>query len=247
MTSTMLREELRKIGGRSAVFLIAVLAPILVAVIVAVGAIVVYQLRPSVDSIGGEKGLAWFSFPSMLAAWALIMLAGQAGSWDSANGTFRYLLLSGRSRGSLYFTRVAAVLSVALLSVGLVIAVGVTFALLAPTAPGDKLTASSVANYVGVTVLYVAFWALFAHGIGSLTGSVGAAIMFAFVAYFGGELIGSLGGHVSREITYLLPGEAINRLSSDSSSPLWLAIAVLIGWSAVAVYPGYAHTQAAEY
>jgi hypothetical protein len=247
MTVAMLREELRKITGRQTLFLITLLGPLVLSLVIAVVMIVLYEVRDDADSIGGVKALGWFGASSLLGVMAMITLAAQEGSWDTANGTFRYLLLTGASRGQLYATRVVAVTVVAALVAAPVIAIGLLFAAFAPTAPSDEMTSVEIAQFIASLVLVWAFWAVLAHGIGSLTGSNGAAITFSFVVYFGAQIIGPLISHWSKEIQYIFPSESLQRLIGDGTSPLWLAIVVTAAWFLGAIWMGYARTQSTEY
>jgi ABC-type transport system involved in multi-copper enzyme maturation permease subunit len=245
----MLRAELQKISGRRTLFLLSAYGPAAICLVIALIMVVLYEVRPNPDSIGGDKALGWFGVTSVIGTLAFITLAAQEGAWDTANGTMRYLLLTGATRRQLYTTRIAALLAIVTFAVLLVVGISLTFALLAPTEPGDDLTLTDALKFAGMMLLYLGFWSVLTHGIGSLTGSNGAATTFAFVAFFGAQIIGPLVSHFSKEIQYLFPTEAIGRVLGDSGSgsPLWLAIVVLVAWFVGAIWMGYARLKATEY
>ena len=111
----MIAATVRTIAGRRGTFLGGAALALLVVIGVAVVRTIVNARDPETHpSIGGfwylEAAVGLLFFVGLLVA---ILMGALAGSYDVAQGTMRYLLMTGRSRGAIYATRaVALVLSV---------------------------------------------------------------------------------------------------------------------------------------
>jgi ABC-type transport system involved in multi-copper enzyme maturation permease subunit len=107
---------------------------------------------------------------------AAILIGVEAGAGETADGTFRELVLTGRSRLTLFATRIPAALIVTLVVVGtgLAISIGVTFLF----AGGDPTpSAWLVVRSVAWVLLANSVVCIVAVGVGALMGSRSAALI----------------------------------------------------------------------
>jgi hypothetical protein len=188
-------------------------------------------------------GLYFGSFAAML-------IGTEAGTIDLANGVFRDLAATGRSRTLLFLTRIPAAVTVALAFTlsGFLLTVAAAFAFhgIAP-APGLGVTLECA----GWVVLTTAVVTSLAVGIGSSTGSRSITL----IAVIGWQTIATgilylatfLGG--ARYLVLLislcrfLPGQAIGSRAHPGSTnalinyklamPASVAILVILGWSVI--------------
>ena len=193
-------------------------------------------------------------------SFAAILIGTEAGTIDLANGVFRDLAATGRSRTMLFLTRIPAAAAVALVFTlsGFAISVIAAFAFhgSAPT-PGLGATFES-AGWVALTTTVVTSLAV---GVGSCTGSRSITL----VAVIGWQTIATgilylasfLGG--VRDLVLLislcrfLPGQAIGSHAHPGSSnqltnyklamPAGVAILVILGWSVVPAIIGAWRTR----
>lgn len=107
---------------------------------------------------------------------AAILIGVEAGAGETADGTFRELIATGRSRLVLFATRIPAalILTLVVVACGLAIATAVTFLF----AGGDPIpSAWLVARAVGWVLLANSVVCVVAVGVGALTGSRPAALI----------------------------------------------------------------------
>jgi hypothetical protein len=193
-------------------------------------------------------------------SFAAILIGTEAGTIDQANGVFRDLAATGRSRTVLFLTRIPAAVGVALAFTlsGFAITVIAAFAFhgSAP-APGVSVTLDSA----GWVVLSTAVITSLAVGVGSSTRSRSITL----VAIIGWQTIATgmlylasfLGG--ARDLVLLislcrfLPGQAIGSHAHPGSTneltnyklamPAGVAILVILAWSVIPAIVGAWRTR----
>jgi ABC-type transport system involved in multi-copper enzyme maturation permease subunit len=137
-------------------------------------------------------------FPLVFGA---TVVAALAGSYDSSQGTMRYLVLTGQPRLKLVALRIPALL-VALLLMALpavLICVG------AMASDGQSLEA--ITRTVGFSLIMAGIWGVVSMVIGTLLRSSGAGIAVALVSFLAGTLLTSVVRESISETVgdYLLP------------------------------------------
>jgi hypothetical protein len=188
-------------------------------------------------------------------SFAAILVGTEAGTTDVASGVFRDLAATGRSRTTLFLTRIPAAVAVALVFTvsGLFLAIAAAFAFRGTSpAPGAGLVIESA----GWVVLATTVVTTLAVGVGSLTGSRSITL----VAVIGWETIATgivylaafLGA--ARDLVLLialcdfLPGQAIGTRANPGSSnalanyklpmPAATAVLVILAWLVVPAVAG---------
>jgi ABC-type transport system involved in multi-copper enzyme maturation permease subunit len=177
-------------------------------------------------------------------ALSAILIGTEAGVADLASGTFRDLVVTGRSRLWLYAARIPAALIVtlafALLAVGLSLAAGYGFAGGLPTPSASFAIDSVLWVCAAQTVLCV-----IAVGVGSLSGSRAASL----TALIGGEVIA---GRLLAQVSFfgsardLIPNIALGALKRGDPLPdtnglmmgAGLAVLVLVAWGLACLAAG---------
>jgi ABC-type transport system involved in multi-copper enzyme maturation permease subunit len=183
----VIRATLRTITGRrgsffggAAVLLVAVL--IVIAVV-----IVVHELRPGRHpSMGGRKlldGTGGVAF--LLGTVVAILIGALAGSYDAAQGTMRYLVMTGARRGQVYAARTIALVLAVWLALLPSVLVGSAAALLLPHEARAAIGLKEVGALLWSMGLLFAVFALISMGIGAVMRSNGAAIAISLVFALG--------------------------------------------------------------
>ena len=247
----MIAATLRTITGRKGSFrggTAVVLAGVLIVILVLV---VVHELRPGRNpSIGGQPmldgvaGAAW-----LLGVIVAILIGSLAGSYDVAQGTMRYLVITGARRSQIYGARTVALVLAVLLMLALPIAVGGLAALVLPHTSADAINASKVADVVWTTVLWAVVFALIAMGIGAVMRSNGPAIAISLVFSIGFTPLLLLVYAVSETLGDLTLISSLDRVSGGDDQNLSIpvsAVAVL-AWVAVFWVAGALRVQHDEY
>jgi ABC-2 family transporter len=237
------RALLRTIVGRKGSFLGTAGVAFGAVIVVAVVLVVVHTLRPGRNpSIGGQpmldgvSGAVW-----LLGGVGAIVLGALAGSYDVAQGTMRYLVLTGVRRLALYASRTVALLLAVLLALSPALLLGLVLVFALPSKPEANVTASEVGDAVWTCLLWPTVFAVIAMGIGSLLRSNGAAVAISlFFAFAAAPLLGLVHA-ASPTLGDLMLLPALDRVTgADEGAPLVAAaIAVLVWvaafWSAGAV------------
>jgi ABC-type transport system involved in multi-copper enzyme maturation permease subunit len=185
----------------------------------------------------------------LLALIAGVIVGGTSGTQDIESGVFRDLAATGRSRTSLFLSRLAGALAVVVpivLVTSIVTAAGAIALRDGLAAPGSGAIVAGTAAVLAAAGLGTAV----AVGVSAVVGSRGPVIGI-LLAFFLGispllEVIALLGG--SRQ---LIPDVAINRIA-DLSTPagdhyaLGASMAVVVGWIAVSLAAGAWRTKTRE-
>ncbi len=248
MTGAMIAAEFRKLVARRGLFLSSLLIPAgLTVLLVALSLI----LEATTDDYEGGRsfveGAAAFNVFVLLVLSALI--GATSGAWDVQNGTFRYMLMTGRSRLAVYLVRVPAVLALIVVIVIPAFLVTAAGGLLLPLGTGEAATAEDYALALWTPVVQGWTYGLVAFGVGALLRSVGAAIAVALVLNLAGLQLLLLLGVLSDTLGDLTLPAVVNRVSSitDDGLPLAAAGAALLVWVALFVGAGALRTTRAEY
>ena len=228
------RADLRRMLARRGLILASVLIP--VAIVLVLAAVLMFlHVRNAVDhpSVGGSS---FFSFVSLLGIISVVfgtVIGAIFGAEDVANGTLRYILLTGFSRLRLFLTRIPVL---AIVAIGVALPAFVLLligALILPHAGEPSVTASEVGRLLLSLVLNVGIYALIAYAIGVAIRSTGGAIAVAL----GLNLIGI---SLFNLITLAVPGvkpwlldSALTRVSDGGDTSIGIAIVALIVWPAV--------------
>lgn len=229
----MTRALLRTIVGRKGSFVGTAGVALGAVAIVAVILIVVHALRPGRNpSIGGQpmldglSGAVW-----LLGGVGAIVIGALAGSYDVAQGTMRYLVLTGVHRIGLYAARTVALVAAVVLALAPALLVGVVLVYVLPSEPADEVKPSELADVVWTCLLWPTVFAVIAMGIGSLLRSNGAAVAISlFFAFAATPLLGLVSA-ASETLGDLMLLPALDRVTgADEGAPLGAAAAAVVVW-----------------
>jgi hypothetical protein len=227
---------LRTIVGRKGSFLGTTGVTFAAVLIVAVALVIVHTLRPGRNpSIGGQpmldgvSGAVW-----LLGGVGAIVIGALAGSYDVAQGTMRYLVLTGVRRVAMYAARTVALMVAVLLALAPALAVGIAFVYILPSEAEANVKPSELGDVVWTCLLWPTVFAVIAMGIGSLLRSNGAAVAISlFFAFAAAPLLGlvSAASDTLRDLM-LLP--ALDRVTgADEGAPLAAAALAVVAWVGV--------------
>ena len=246
----MIRATLRTITGRRGSFQVGGLV-VLASVVVVIGVlVVVHELRPGRNpSIGGQPMLDGVGG----AVWALgtvvaILLGALAGSYDVAQGTMRYLVLTGVGRLRLYVTRTVAVVAAILLLLTPALALGLVAVFALPSAEGDGVTGSEVADVVWTSVLFPLVFGLIAMGIGTVLRSNGPAIAISLLFLFAATPLLALVEAANETLGDLMLLQALDRVTGgETTVPIAAAALAVLAWVGLFWAAGLARLLHDEY
>lgn len=246
----MIAASLRAITGRRGSFRGGGIVILLGVLLVVTVLLVVNELRPGRNpSIGGQPmldgvgGIVW-----ALGTVVAILVGSLAGSYDVAQGTMRYLLLTGVGRVWFYIGRtVALVAAIALLLVP-ALAIGCLAVFLLPSEPRDDVSASELGDVVWTSVLWPLVFGLIAMGIGSLLRSNGPAIAISLLFAFAASPLLTLVGAWKETVGDLMLLPALDRVTGrESSISIPVAAVAVLAWVAVPWALGLARHVRDEY
>jgi len=229
------RSLLRTIVGRKGSFLGTAGVTLAAVVVVAVVLVIVHGLRPGRNpSIGGQpmldgvSGAVW-----LLGGVGAIVIGALAGSYDVAQGTMRYLVLTGVRRIGLYVARTMALVAAVLLALLPALVLGLALVFLLPHEAEANVNASEVGDVVWTCLLWPTVFAVIAMGIGSLLRSNGAAVAISlFFAFAAAPLLGLVHA-ASPTLGDLMLLPALDRLTgANDGAPLAAAAVAVVVWVA---------------
>ncbi len=241
----IIRQEVRKVTGRRGSFWSAVgitLALVLTAYVVS---IIVYQVQD--DATSGEEALFLYSTLLFVPLVVFVLVASQAGAWDFANGTFRYMVVTGRSKPQLLALTALGVIVTSLAVTAPYCIAGLVQAYTFPLAGSDPASAKDVAQFLWFAFAQVTFWSIVAFSVGALMRSSGAGIAVAMVLYFGGFTFGGLLGAWSDTLRQILPNFAITTTTGITDDPLGLGIVASAAWLVLFAGAALLRTARSEY
>ncbi len=182
--------ELRRIVGRKGSFLGVMGVAFVIAILVA--------LLVNGDDQSEDVWSQVLGIPLVFGA---TVVGALAGSYDTAQGTMRYLVLTGVPRWKLVTIRIPAlVLAIALISAP------AAAAAFYGMSTGDA-TSTEMIRSVGGSVTYAAIWGIVSMVIGTLLRSNGAGIAVALVLFLVGNIItAAVQSQISQTVgDFLLP------------------------------------------
>ncbi|MDX8151634.1 hypothetical protein SK069_08530 [Patulibacter brassicae] len=232
----LVRAETRRITGRRGSFWggLGFVATILVIAVLANGDDGADKLEAT-STIGRYAGLL-----------SVVVMGALAGSYDTANGTMRYLVLTGVPRWQLAVVRLLGIMVTTIPMALLILVVALVTA-------GGSFDGTDVGNAVWATFSTLWVWGVVCAAIGMLLRSNGPAIAAGVVLFFGGSLITSLVYEYLSETVgnYLFPGlfAQVSELSDDDDFKISLAAAFvgLAVWIAAIVALAIGRVRRDEY
>ena len=246
----MIAATLRTITGRRGSFLGGTAVVLVAALIVLAVLVVLHELRPGRNpSIGGQPLLDGVGAVVFLLGVVVSILVGAlAGSYDVSQGTMRYLVITGASRGQIYGARTVALVLAILRMLAPTIALGVVGALVLPHSDADAAGAREIADFVWAGVVYAVVFALISMGIGSVLRSNGPAIAISLIFSIGFTPLLLLLYTVSDRLGDLTLISSLDRLTGgDPGVSIPAAAAAALAWVAVFWVAGALRTLRDEY
>ena len=246
----MTRALFRTIVGRKGSFLGTVGVTLGAVIVVAVVLAIVHGLRPGRNpSIGGQpmldgsSGAVW-----LLGGVGAIVIGALAGSYDVAQGTMRYLVLTGVRRTGMYAARTVALVVAVLLALLPALVLGLVLVFLLPHETEATVNASEVGDVVWTCLLWPTVFALIAMGIGSLLRSNGAAVAISLFFAFAAAPLLALVSAASKTVGDLMLLPALDRVTGgDDGAPIAAAGMAVVAWVALFWCAGAVRIQRDEY
>jgi hypothetical protein len=246
----MIAATLRTITRRRGSFMGGAAVVFAVMVIVIVVVVVIHGLRPGRNPSTGGRGLfdGATAVTTLLGTVVAILIGALAGSYDSAQGTMRYLVMTGARRGQIYAARTVALVLAVWLALLPSVLLGSAAALILPHEAQDKIVLSDIGGFVWLVALLSAVFALISMGIGAVMRSNGAAIAISLVFFLGFTPLLLLIDRVSHTLGDLTLPKLIDRLTgADTGAPIPVAAFALAVWVAVFWAAGRLRVQRDEY
>ena len=247
----MIAATTRTIVGRRGTFLGGAALALLVVIAVAVVRVIVNARDPETHpSIGGfwylESAIGLLFFIGILVG---ILMGALAGSYDVAQGTMRYLLMTGRSRIAIYATRAVALVLSVFVALAPAVALALVLGFALPYTDEQGIFTRDLLGDLWSIVLFVGAYALVSMGIGSLLRSNGAAITVALVINFAlTPVIIAVAAWSERVASFALP-VALGTLTGDDDTEISIGLAAVAvaGWLALFLGAGWARIARDEY
>lgn len=182
--------ELRRIIGRKGSFFGAMGVAFVIAVLVVL----------LVDATDQTEDV-WSQVLGIPLVFGATVVGALAGSYDTAQGTMRYLVLTGVPRWRLVAIRIPALL-IAITLISAPAALAAFYGMSTGDATGTEMIRS-----VGGSITYAAIWGVVSMVIGTLLRSNGAGIAVALVLFLVGNIItAAVQSEISQTVgDYLLP------------------------------------------
>ena len=246
----MISATLRTITGRKGSFLGGAIFVLVMVLIVISANIVIHELRPGRNpSMGGQGmldgvGAALFLFGVVVA----ILIGSLAGSYDVAQGTMRYLVITGARRGQIYAARIVAVVLAVLLMLAVPAALGAILAVALPHTSADSITSGELVDYLWTAVLFAVVFGLISMGIGSLLRSNGPAIAISLVFSIGFTPLLLLLYSLNDTLGDATLASSLDRISGGNDGlPIAAAAVSVVVWVAAFLGVGAARVLRDEY
>jgi ABC-type transport system involved in multi-copper enzyme maturation permease subunit len=241
----MLASEVRRIVGRRGSFWSALL--------IGFGAVVlliIIRLTGKEDP-GGTLMLDAMGPISLVATIMSVLVGALAGSYDTAQGTMRYLVMTGVPRRRLYANRVAGMVIATLIACAPAVVLGIAAA---HVCRHGSLDDPRFTDDLGAVWAYVALpivFGLVSLGVGSMLRSNGAAIGVALGFALGGTVLTGLAANFISETLagYLLPAATpvVASLQGNDQISLGAAFVSVAVWLAAFLAVGLLRTLRDEY
>jgi ABC-type transport system involved in multi-copper enzyme maturation permease subunit len=224
----MLAAEVRRIVGRRGSFWSALLIGFGAVVIM-----IIVRLSQNGDA-GGTEFLDAMGPISLVATLMAVLVGALAGSYDTAQGTMRYLVMTGVPRRRLYATRVLGTAIATILCCLPAIVLGIVAAFVCRHQSFADPDLRSVAGAIWAYLVDPVVYALVSVGVGSLLRSNGAAIGVSLGFSLGGAILtGLIGNYLSETFAdYLLPAatDIAAQLDHHQQIAVPAAFAAIVAW-----------------
>jgi ABC-type transport system involved in multi-copper enzyme maturation permease subunit len=241
----MLAAEVRRIVGRKGSFWSAVLIGF-----GAVALMLIIRLTGDEDP-GGTLLLDAMAPISLIATLMTVLMGALAGSYDTAQGTMRYLVMTGVPRRRLYATRVLGMAISTVISCLPAIVLGIVAAYVCRHSAFNDPTLSAVLGAAWGYLANPLIFGVVSVGVGSLLRSNGAAIGVSLGFALGGGILAGLASEYlsATAAAYLLPisADVVAQLDRNGDIPLAAAFAAVAAWLFVLVGAGLWRTLHDEY
>jgi ABC-2 family transporter protein len=224
----MLAAEIRRIVGRRGSYWSALLIGFAAMVL-----LVIVRIYQKGDA-GGTELLDAMAPISLVATVMAVLVGALAGSYDTAQGTMRYLVMTGVPRRRLYVTRVLGTMIATAICCAPAIVLGVVASYVCRHASFNDPTVGSVAGGVWAYLANPLVYGLVSVAVGTLLHSNGAAIGVSLGFALGGVVLtGIVASQISKTAaSYLLPAATgiVAQLDRHDHISLAAAIAAVIVW-----------------
>jgi|SRR5450432_3259820 len=232
----MLAAEIRRIAGRRGSYWSALLLGL-----AAVVTMVIIRIYHHGDA-GGTDLLDAMGPISLIATVMAVIVGALAGSYDTSQGTMRYLVMTGVPRKRLYATRVLGTVIATVICCAPAIVVAIVAAFACRHSSFNDPTLASVAGGIWAYLANPLVFGLVSLGIGSLLHSNGAAIGVSLGLALGGVVVtGLVANYLSKTAAdYLLPAatDIIGQLHRHEHISLAAAFAAVAAWLVALVGAG---------
>lgn len=240
----LLRAEVRRITGRRGSFYGAIAFALLIVVITVLAA----------DPDDGNEAFGFVADAGRYAGLlGVVVMGALAGSYDTANGTMRYLVLTGVPRWKIAVVHLLGIMVAVLPMALLILVIGFVWG---SGQDGGISGGGAIPENVWAVLATLWTWGLVATSVGMLMKSNGPAIAVSVVLFFGGALItGLVSEFISETLAgYLLPSvfEQVASLEkaggeNDFRLALGAAFAALLVWIGALTALAVARTNRDEY
>ena len=247
----MIAATAQTIVGRRGTFLSTVaLAFLAVSAVAVIRAIVNARDPETHPSIGGaifvEGAGGLIFFIGILGG---VLMGALAGSYDVAQGTMRYLVMTGVSRIRLYVSRGVALVLCVYLALVPAIALMLVLALVLPQPDGAGIDVHDLLAGLWAIALFSGVYALVSMGIGSLLRSNGAAITISLLINFALTPVIFLVASWSERVAGFALPVALGTLTGDDDTEISIGLAAVVvaAWLALFLGAGWARIARDEY
>lgn len=247
----MILATARTIVGRKGTFFSTVGLAILGVIAVAVIRTIVHARDPEIHpSIGGaifvDQAGGLIFFVGVLGG---VLMGALAGSYDVAQGTMRYLVMTGVSRLRIYATRGIALVTSVFVALVPGILLMLVLAVALPQVDGQGVDGHDLLVALWAIALFAGVYALVSMGIGSLLRSNGAAITIALLINFALTPALFVIAIWSEKVASLALPAALATLTGDDDSEIGYALATVavLAWLALFLGGGLARIERDEY
>ncbi len=247
----MILATARTIVGRKGTFFSTVGLAILGVIAVAVIRTIVNARDPEIHpSIGGaifvDQAGGLIFFVGVLGG---VLMGALAGSYDVAQGTMRYLVMTGVSRLRIYAARGIALVTSVFVALVPGILLMLVLAVALPQVDGQGVDGHDLLVALWAIALFAGVYALVSMGIGSLLRSNGAAITIALLINFALTPALFVIAIWSEKVASLALPAALATLTGDDDSEIGYALATVavLAWLALFLGGGLARIERDEY
>ncbi len=216
---TLIAYELRRIIGRKGSFFGSMGVALAIALLVAL-------------LVGAEDQTedVWSQVLGIPLVFGSTVVGALAGSYDTAQGTMRYLVLTGVPRWKLVAIRIPA-LVIAIVLISAPAALAAFYGMSTGDATGTEMIRS-----VGGSVTYAAIWGVVSMVVGTLLRSNGAGIAVALVLFLVGNIItAAVQSEISQTVGDFLLPNVVSVFALFGHTPENTEVLTEMAWGTAAV------------